>query len=275
MVILALEVSERMEDLMKSGVVTIHASFFRSGIDVYARCVHPHPRINVFPHESYQIEELEQLLSKVQVNQSVKLDEVLEQNTGGGYARSGGKFLQGGVQLPVAGSHLPTTNTSSGSTGVKVIKHFDSHLHKQVPHQVVIKGVANILPNDSISWRDLAFLNESDLIDRINAVASAVTAEKAWARITQINSAKGITASFHDLESWWEFAKPETRFTLISSSKKTGIKPTNFSKLLGRLSGVRCPFRDSDHLVKEGSEEEEENEDLSWEEQLKLFGAES
>jgi len=226
------------------------------------------------PHESYQIGELEQLLSKVQVNQSVKLDEVLGNLDTGGYA-SDKKAYPGGVRLPIASSFHPTTSTSSGSTGVKVIKHFDSRISKQVPHQVVIKGVANILPTDSISWRDLAFLNDSDLLDRVNAVAAAVTAEKAWARITQINVSKGITASFHDLESWWEYAKPELRFTLISSAKKAGSKPSNFSKLLGRLTGVQCPFRDSDRPLQEGSEEEEEDEDLGWEEQLRLFDAES
>jgi hypothetical protein len=274
MVTLKLEVSERVNDLMKSGVVTIHASFFKSGVDIYARCVQPHPRLNVFPHESYQIDELEQKLKKVQVHQSVKLDDVLGKHL----QKEGSKTPSGdeGVKLPVpTGNRLPTTSTSSGSTGVKVIRHFDSRLHKQVPHQVVINGVANILPSDSIAWRDLAFLDDSDLIERVDAVAAAVTAEKAWARIVQINYDKGKTSSYHDLESWWEHAHPEMRFTLISSTKKAGGKPTNFSQLLGRLRGVRCPFRDSDRLVQEGSEEEEEEEDLSWEEQLKLFGAES
>jgi hypothetical protein len=251
-----------MANLVEAGVVSIHASFFKTGIDVYGRVVQPHPRLGISPHESYQIDELEQMLNKVQVHESVK---------------SGGS--SGGAPLPTRGDKSPvgvraqsTLTPPSAGKNFHVIRHFDERLSKQVPYQIVMSGVANILPVDSISWKDLAFLSQDDLELRIHSVSAAIGAEKAWARISTINSSMGSTLpAFYDLNSWWEGASPQMRFNLISSSKKAGEKPSNSSKLLSRVS-ARCPFRDSHYPREEEAEEEEENEDLSWEEQAKLFG---
>lgn len=245
----------RIIELVKAGVISVHIGIYESGTEVYARVVQPHPRLDVFPHQSFDLEEIETLLVKVKTSKEVIQKEKPKLSP----------------TLTTSGLPKVTTQVRNNSTGV-VVKHGEQH-GEIVPTEISLGGISNILPYDSLTWKEIAFLGDRDLSKRIESVARSIGSEKAWARVT--TAQHGTLTQGQDLESWWSRANALQMFTLLSTSKKAGKKPANGDTILQRLPGLagRCPFRAYPHL-EEGNEEEKE-EGVSFEEQLKLFESDS
>jgi hypothetical protein len=226
-------VTPRIAELLQAGVITITADWFSSGAEMYGRVTQPHPRLGVYPHESYKLDELEISLEKLKV-----------------------PTLQGSPNssLPVSATGSPVKR----GTAIKVLTRDDPEIGK-IPTEVTLPGgVRNILPKASICFRDLQFLNDDQLYARLMSVGRELGADKAVSRISSVPS---LLREESTLYKWWQKATYEQRFTLITSSKLVGKcdeseKPT----LLSRLTTGRYPFRGYDRKIQEvfGDEEEEE-----------------
>lgn len=228
------EISPRIAELLSAGVITISTDWFSTGCDTYGRVTQPHPKLGVYPHVSYSLEELEPLLEKVQVPTL--------------------------TAAPVgSGPVTPRTTPTKKGTAVSVSTRHDPEIGK-VPVAVTIHGVRNALPEESICWKDLSHLSDDQLNARLLAVGKKIGADKAVSRIECMPALSTTPAP--TLFKWWEQASPEQRLMLVSTSKKLGrVSENDKDTLLARLGLGQYPFRGTDRKIQEGETQEEEGEE--------------
>lgn len=239
---ISVEISPRIAELLKAGVISISADIYSSGNDVYGRVVQPHPRLGLYPHQSATLEELEPLLAKVRVPE-VRPSFSEEPET----------------------SPFRTPTKKGQSISVQTEKMTDIG---QVPVSVTTNGVRTSLPKASLCWRDLMHLSDDQLDRRVLALGKNIGADKAVSRITSMASLS--TTPGATLHKWWKNATPRQRFDLITTSKMVGKSGSiNESQLISRLTEGRYPFRGSNRKVEaEQSEEEEEEEESDFDEEF-------
>jgi hypothetical protein len=219
--------SERQLELLEANVITVHIDFFGSGTDVYARVVNPHHKLGLEPHESYSPAELENALRNIQV----------------------GRRTYEGMIGPQTGPRPSQIDRSD----------FDIKTQKGIVTEIAYKGVSNLLPDKSLTYKELALLNSSQLFARMVHVVNALGQDKLVSRIETNPTVFGPLGP--GLRSWWSRADELSKFKLLSNAKQAGTPPADhrvFIKTLGRLKGAQCPFRDfNDDLEEDPSEEED------------------
>jgi hypothetical protein len=216
--------SDRQRELLEANVITIHMDFFGSGTDVYARVVNPHPRLGLEPHESYSASELEKLLSKVQI---------------------GRRTYEDMVAAPVG----PRPSKIDRSD-------FDIKSKNGIVTEIAYKGVSNLLPDKSLTYKELALLNSDQLFARMVHVVNQLQQDKLVSRIETAPAVYGQLGT--GLRAWWSRADELSKFKLLSNAKQAGAAPTDhrtFIKTLGRLKGAQCPFRDFDDDLEESEDD--------------------
>jgi len=219
------QLPQRAKDLVSGGVISVDVHFAMTGIDVWARCIQPHPRLGVYPHESYRVEEILKLLTKIEVPS----------------ANAPEKSHPGRSAIPVG------TWPSSPPRYFNSIKQGIQYVNTEGGAKVKRGSVENALPSDSLTFDD--FERGSQMMTaRCMAVADKIGEPRIVSRIaTDLRlKIKGVS----DLTSWWGEATSDQKFLLLTLNKKVG-SPTHVStypmglspKLQGRLGAAQCPFR--------------------------------
>jgi hypothetical protein len=223
------EITPRIAELLAAGVISITTNWYNSGSETYGRVTQPHPKLGVYPHESYILEELEPLLEKVRI--------------------------PSGYVPPAGGS--PRATPSKAGNAIKVSCRTVSQIGK-VPDGITINGVHNSLPKGSLTWGDLQYLGDDQLNRRILSLGREIGADKAVSRIT--SGPELYTTRAETLHKWWKEASTYQRFTLLTVAKKVGKVPEGVrkSELLARLGVGQYPFRGTDRKIQENEEEYQE-----------------
>jgi len=229
------EITPRIAELLQAGVITITTSWFESGSETYGRVTQPHPKLGAFPHESFKLDELESFLEKIRVP-----------SLHGAPVESG----------PVNALATPVKKGNA----VSVINRYEPNIGN-VPSEIGIHGVRNILPKGSLCWKDLALLNDSQLHRRILSVGKEIGADKAVSRIESM-LALHMPRGASTLYEWWVNAEPTQRLTLISNAKLLGkVDEGDKDRLLARLGAGQYPFRGTDRKIQKGKDEEDKEEE--------------
>lgn len=227
--------SARSVELIVSGEMSVSFHLTSTGVDSWARSLKPHPRLGVATHTSFEVDQLTDLLRKVVTD-------------------------KGGVQLPIR------------KEKVKVPIEKDSMNPSQVIHEVERlglgthknpTGVTTQLPKGSLTYIDL-IRGGRDLSLRAQAVAIAITHQKAVARITT-GITLGVTGA-RDLHEWWAKSSASQKWTLLTKGKAAGSPPKTCGsdglneRFRTTLQDLKCPFRDPESLVVKEAETESEYE---------------
>jgi hypothetical protein len=241
------DITHRMAELLKSGRITIHADFYGSGDTVYARVVQPHPRLGLYPHETWKLDELQIQMEKVAIASEISAS-------------------------PFDGPSSERSPARKG-TSVQVETRHDPDIGK-VPTSITVNRVRNALPKSSLTFKDLAYLTDDQLNRRVQAIGKDYGPDKAVSKI----ESQGTGPKAPTLQKWWAKASPEKRFWLISTSKLAGKKPQSheeYGRLLDRLGVGQYPFRGTDRDMEKSQEadtEEEEDElEVAFERGLRLY----
>jgi hypothetical protein len=232
---ITIEVSPRISELLKAGVITITADYYSSGIDLYGRVVQPHPKLGVYPHQSMTLAELEPSLEKVRTDRETTRSSFGEES-------------------------VMTTPTKKGQS-VNVATRNDPEIGK-VPEAITIHGIRNSLPKASLCWKDLHHLSDDQLNRRLLSIGKEMGNDKAVSKISSGSNFK--TTKQPTLYKWWCEASPEDRWTLVTTKKMVGTEPNGPTRLrlLSRLGAGQYPFRGSDGSLEEEEDEVEEEEEL-------------
>jgi hypothetical protein len=225
-----LKLTARIHELLEAGVITITADLHSSGNDIYGRVVQPHPKLGVYPHQSMNLEELENSLEKIQVPE---------------------------VRM-VAPSDSPMGKKKGQA--MSVLYTYDPVVGK-VPVEMRVNGVMNKLSNKSLTWRDLAYLSDDQLQRRLLYLGKEMGADKAVSKITSGPTLNTVRAP--KLSEWWRKASEYQRWTLMTNSKLVGKCPSDEAQLLARLGPGNYPFRGIDQTVEAHKEETDEEESFS------------
>jgi hypothetical protein len=243
---LDIKVTSRIKELIDNGVIVVTFAFYETGVESYCRVVQPHPKIGVYPHDSLTLDEAQVLLEKVVFTKDVttRVESA---------SASKGKEIHHDDELP----HAPSPSGVKRGQAVR-IDHRNITDVGRVPVAIELNKVRNALPINTLTWKDLLYLSDGQLNQRLKYLGTNITSEKAVSRI--------VTGSFgprsSNLKSWWMKASYADRFRVLTNAKKAGERPTNADELLSRLTGGRYPFRGTDPpLAMEESEDEESLEE--------------
>jgi len=214
-----LHIPEQVYKYVRAGVITVDFHVTADGIDSWARCTQPHPRLGITTSQSMTFDEVPILLSKVRV-QSDKVPTTPPRSPLSQRAPQG--------RLPV-----PSTR----SEAIDLIR--SNHLDKWNRG-----GVQNQLPVDSLHISDLA-LDDFSLGVRLAYVATGQDSAKLVHRITSDTSLRVPQAT--NLKEWWQKASGDQIWRLLTVNRKSGwaLESTIFKKRkvpYERLCRFRCPF---------------------------------
>jgi len=233
------ELSKRAMELVGGGRIVVTAQFTRSGIETWARAVQPHPRLNIPTNESFPVEELVQMMEKVQAE---KHDE----------------------SAPVRA--LRSIRSEDPEAPFKDTAEAKKFMYKNGFDKAVRYGVSNILPRESLTWYDLEHDNLYATQARLMYVCSNVGPAKFISRIETQRELLGIDGATN-LKEWWDRATALQRFRLTTTAKnvgRRGLQPsaeeTYFNDVhTRRLGELRFPFEDPLPVeAPHGSEDEQE-----------------
>jgi hypothetical protein len=234
----AIPASRRIADLVSSGVITIGAHITRDGINVWARCVEPHPRLGLRTHESYTLEEIESHLSKVRADPP-NIDKL--------------NVIQSRERKSVTLAALGFKDLSDAvrfakTSGIEYIER---------------GGVTNKLPLDSLTSDDL-LRSKKEVFARIASIIDHLGTPKCVARITTQRDTLTVDGAT-TLEEWWGKSTPLQKLNLVMRSKhllKRGGGANAIDMFwLHKLEDLPCPFRNAEAQVgqkEEGHSAEEE-----------------
>lgn len=230
------KITERMLDLVNNGVVSIHVDVFGSGNDVYGRVTQPHPKLGIFPHTSYTLGDLESSLEKIKIKQdfSVKLNSDDETAV----------IEKSAATVTLADEQPRVRYGTFGRLGVKI------------PKQIYVNDTWNLLPEDSLTYKEFGILDEEGLKARALAVAERRGASRTWGFAVSQQGATGT------LPTHWKSSDGIRRFSMLSTTKKAG-SPLNRDELNRAhefLERIHCPFRGEDHLPSSFTSDEEAQE---------------
>jgi len=213
--------------LVEGGVITVDAHVTYDGCDIWSRSTQPHPKLGVGTHESYDPLELAGKLSKVN------------------------------VPLPVRGS--VNAKDKGKSPGIRTLFDAKVYASKNDVTRITKNGVANILPTDSLCYRDFE-ASMDHFQTRSFLVAEKIGLNKLRARIA--SDSRLSVEDAYDLGSWWQLASANKRFSLLSTNAKLG-KPVQKDlqhRLKSFLEQLNCPFQDTEVALVEKEESVEETD---------------
>jgi len=260
-------ISDRIQELISAGVVTLDAHFARNGIEVRGRTVQLHTKLGLAPHASYELGLLEQKLAKVavppspmNVRTSLTTDPIKGPRPGS--AADYEQYGVGGVSL-------------SGGRPDKNLDFAIQSAARLSLDQVTRGGVKNFLSHETLHVMDLERKDMDHLWFRTCQVADKIGTNRLVSRINAQRSQLNVEGAAN-LDEWWEGSTSIQKWTLLTSKKKAGKysgsdDPEKFPpSKLARLQHLGHPFRepetevgkieepsDFDHLeVEEGAEPE-------------------
>jgi hypothetical protein len=223
-----IEITPRIKDLVRSGVITIGVHITSDGTDVWVRTVQPHPRLDIKTYESMTLLEAETRLSKVSTHAS------------------------SGLSLrPVKKTAPPP----SGEEGEFNFLGFESvpdavSFGKQVKEYRTDGGVRNKLPLDSLTPHDLGSPVKT-LYARACSVADRLGTAKIVSRIATKPDSLGVQGC-RNLAEWWSGSTATQRLVILSHAKvfqrqAGGIRIKNH--WIDQLEQLPCPFRQAEAQV--------------------------
>jgi len=220
-------VTARIRELVEGGVITIGVHIARDGIETYARCTQPHPRLGITCHESMTLEDAEKRLAKVSSGTSA-------------YKGKGVLFEK-----------ADTSSIQTSHHGFKSVH--DASLAGKAPSATTYwnKGLKNFLPGDSLHPEDF---NKSSkvLYSRACAVAEKLGSAKLVSRIATKPDVYRISGAT-SLHEWWYKATPQQRFALLTRRQcfptREGGGVWVHGKWLSCLQQLQCPFQDAEAQV--------------------------
>lgn len=253
--------TSRIRELVAGGVITIGVHISRDGIDVWARCVQPHPGLGLSTYTSHTLPAIEELLAKV----VVRSGRVSTSTTSSEPER-----VQKGKGIQYEGPRIEGTDkgfirsAELSSVGVKSLDEAILHCKQARLGSGYQNGVYNQLPVDSLAPLDFK-RNRKDLFARVCSVVDALTTPKLVSRI--LSQEKLRITGVDDLSDWWRKATAEQKLMLVSRAKAFPKGPLGEGtrveqKYLARLDTLPHPFRDAEAQVGQ-SEAEHSAEDFS------------
>jgi hypothetical protein len=226
--------SQRILDLVTSGVITIGIHITQDGNDIWARAVQPHPRLGITTQTSYVPEDLADLLSKITTTRPTKMAFGSEPS-------------------------YPVDNSVKGPGRV----HFDSidkailYSKKNQLTKHFNGGVWNLLPEDSIVPLDMDRSNLA-CYARFCAVADKLGTAKLVSRISTNRQNLYVRGST-DLQEWWTNATPLQRVILLGKKKHFSRDESGEIRIHGRwldlIQELPHPFREAGTQVDQHEEE--------------------
>lgn len=239
-----IQVSERIQVLVSTGVITLGVHITRDGKDVWARVVQPHPRLGIPTHTSYTLEEIEEKLLKVSSLSSTGFlpkESVVTQ-------ASPGKKMYIGPKVNAGDSQRRSKDLND--FGFISISEAIGFAERKGLNKVDHSGISNLLPRDSLTPTDLERpLHE--LFARACTVASNLGTAKIVSRITSKPDVLRVNGAI-DLSDWWAKASPTQRAVILTKAKvfpKQGEQVILLKKWLDRLDKLPAPFRDAEAQV--------------------------
>jgi len=214
-----LHIPEEVYKFVRAGVITVDFHVTADGIDSWARCTQPHPRLGVTTSQSMTFDEVPILLSKVKVP-SDKVPTTPPRSPLSQRAPQG---------------RLPVPSTRSEARDLVRSNRLD---------QWNRGGIKNQLPVDSLHISDLA-LDDFRLGVRLAYVATGLDSARLVHRITSDVSLRVPGAT--DLKQWWRSASSDQIWKLLTVNRKSGmaLEGAIFGKKRApfeRLCRFRCPF---------------------------------
>lgn len=228
--------SPRIRELVSSGVITIGVHITRDGIDTWARCTQPHPKLGIASHTSYSLDEIEALLVK--------------------------------IQAPIPQNHridvMGTSRFPGASLGFSDFQ--DAVSHGKRVSETYKGGVKNTLPKGSLTAVDVLG-TPSDLFGRACLVTESCGTHTFVSRIASRPKILG-RHGVNNLTEWWAVASPSQRLLLLSRAKHLpqDIVLGNgalhiYPEWVKALENLPCPFRDAEAQVGQPEEETSEEEE--------------
>jgi len=236
-------ISHRVKELLEGGVITIGVNITLDGHEMWARCVQPHPRLGLTTSHSYDLNEIEDHLSKVIIS-PIRV----------------GKGKRDLVEIP---SRIPRedfavpafADRNSVLTAVKSRKLNFS----------MKGGVENKLPLDSLTPYDLNRTNDRDLLARAAFITDRLGTPKLISRIRAKESLQVKNAL--DLAEWWKLSTAQQKIQLLSRAKcftSDGYGNITLErKWLTTIQKLPCPFGDAEAQVDKEEVEPSAEEDFS------------
>jgi hypothetical protein len=219
-------VTARVRELVEGGVITIGAHITSDGIETYARCTQPHPRLGITTHESMTLADAEERLAKVSTPASKFKGKVAERED----------------------TPLPLNASLHGFSSVADAALKGKRLRKVGYFKA---GSKNFLPEDSLHPHDFT-RSASDLYACACAIAEKLGTAKLTSRISSKPEVYRINSAT-SLREWWYASTPQQRFALLTRKqvyphRKEGGVLVN-GKWLDRLQELQCPFQDAEAQV--------------------------
>jgi len=247
---LSLGLSLAASKLVRLGIIRVDATFCRTGINVLAYVVQPHPKLGIMPHEPFSVPDLVKRLEPVTSTERKDF----------GYVT-----LHGGppVEQQTKEKLVEPEGVPIGRSSPFDLKEIDHNRAHEVNRerglgQIMVNGVKNQLAANCLSFRDLT-RSPVELTSRAMCISDALGTEKVVQRIRMQPDTLRVQPC-STLSEWWDHAKPKQRFSVLSHSKRTGQPFRGLYKedsdefapvYADKLRKMPCPFRDTDLAVYE------------------------
>lgn len=213
--------SKDAQYLVRNGIIHVDFHITCDGMEVYARCCNPHPRLGISSNESFEVEELASRLGKLVPEANKKASPVQAESSRG---------------RPV---ERDTAEIRCLADAQSLAKREDLRSIKTE------SGIDNIQPADSLNRHDL-LSNTNRLQARAFLVADKIGHARLVSKIqaSQYLKVRGVGG----LNGWWAGSSPQQKWTLLTNHKKAGDPP---KETVCRLDLLLAPFQvpEADRLV--------------------------
>jgi hypothetical protein len=223
--------TDRVKDLVSSGVITVQVRYSKDGIESWAQAVQPHPRLGIRTTQSFELSDVEEAFKKVTTTRPTN-------------------SIPGSVVTPPVREQGLRPIFSTIDEAILF-----SEKNKLKENKV--GGLLNYLPIDSITPTDMDRDNTS-LYARACAVANKIGTSRLVSRISTqplLLRVEGAT----NLHEWWEGADVQKRLLILIKTKHfkhmSNGKPLLKSTWVEKLSSLPHPFREAEAQVDQPDEE--------------------
>jgi hypothetical protein len=234
---------KRINELIQSGVIVVTCRFSRTGSDIWAYSVQPHPRLGVDTHTGYSLDEVTEIFKNFSVVDNRTYD--------GSLAASPKDTLKGG-KLVLSSGGIPISDVKSekgpSPTMFPSLTEAIRYSDKNRLGEVKKGNTWNYLDKSSLTPADFEGRGLLELFARAVAVADNLSTPVIVSRInTQAEELRLNGVS--NLTEWWDAADGFQRIRVLSRTKRWGKSPSCIAKApstyFEAISCIPCPFRDA------------------------------
>jgi len=216
-------ISEEALSLLDAGIINIGVHYAKDGFEIFARCSLPHPRLAITSYQSYDVEELVQLLRKA--------------------AKTVPHRQKGATAREESGE----SSKALAHTKVHDLAAAREHARNRSLDTVNLMGVSNSMPKASLNALDFN-RDDDDLQARAFLVADAIGEPKLVAKIATDSSLKVRGAG--GLYPWWAGASSLQKWKLLTNAKKAQSSHRKVTETdLHRLNLLSAPFQEPEEGV--------------------------